>query len=276
MAAPKRLRARRARAHWREKRSHDLTSQYREGDLPSSAHLAVVEVEDAFAPAGRIDKFGELHVEAELAPVRHSDGTLSEGAPAWHPPRRPTARVVVSLRGDPIGKMFARHQIDEAQYKAARSFQQLFDRATIGGVAVADLLRPKVDGGRIPDPLSAGRMAATKQLHNAERTITDRHGFVGLSLIRCVLTGGKSLDKAARDFGALSTLERRWWGGLLRRCLDVLAQTLGFATSAKRPRQLRGVQSDSAPEPDDPRLHADVADLTDASLRHGRTNGRGH
>jgi hypothetical protein len=73
----------------------------------------------------------------------------------------------------------------------------------------ADLLRPRVDGGRAPDPISAGRLAATKRLHGVERTVTDWHGYAGLSVTRCVLTGGKSVDKAARDFGARSELERR-------------------------------------------------------------------
>jgi transposase-like protein len=96
-----------------------------------------------------------------------------------------------------------------------------------------------------------------------------------LSVTRCVLTGGKSVDKAARDFGARSELERRWWGLLLRKCLDVLAKALGFANSAQRPRRVRRVvQDDSAPEASDPGLHADVGDLADARLRQGRSNGK--
>ena len=89
MASPKRLRAKRARARWREKRGHDLRPQYREADLPATAHVAATTIEDAYAPAGRVDKVGILHVEAALEPVRHRDGTLSEGAPAWTPPERP-------------------------------------------------------------------------------------------------------------------------------------------------------------------------------------------
>src|SRR5436305_790733 len=100
MAPPRKLRAKRARARWREKRGHDLRSQYREADLPATAHVAVTTIEDAYAPAGRVDKAGLLHVEAELEPVRRRDGSLSEGAPAWTPPQRPKSAVIVNLRED--------------------------------------------------------------------------------------------------------------------------------------------------------------------------------
>src|SRR6516165_7348705 len=132
MASPKRLRAKRARARWREKRGHDLRPQYREADLPATAHVAATTIEDAYAPAGRVDKAGVLHVEAALEPVRHRDGTLSEGQPAWTPPERPRSTVIVNLREDPIGRMHARRQVDEAQYSAARAYQRLYDCATIG------------------------------------------------------------------------------------------------------------------------------------------------
>src|SRR6516165_11248591 len=105
MAAPKRLRAKRARARWREKRGHDLRPQYREGDLPATAHIAVATVENPYAEAGRVDRAGNLDVEARLEPVRHRDGTLSEGAPAWTPAQRPTLTAIVNLRNDVIGRM---------------------------------------------------------------------------------------------------------------------------------------------------------------------------
>ena len=53
-------------------RGYDLRPQYRESDLPTTAHVAVTTIEDAYAPAGRVDKAGILHVEAELEPARHA------------------------------------------------------------------------------------------------------------------------------------------------------------------------------------------------------------
>ena len=168
--------------------------------------------------------------------------------------------------------MHARRQVDEAQYSAARAYQRLYDCATIGNLSPADLPRPRVDGGKPPDPISAARMAAATRLRSVERTLSDWHGYAGLSLMRCVLTGGKSVDKAARDFGAISEREARFWGLLFRKCLDVLAKALGFASSAKRPTRPRRVQYDSAPEASEPSLHADAGDLADVRLRSGRPN----
>jgi hypothetical protein len=164
MATPKRLRAKRARARQRERRGYDLRPQYRESDLPTTTHVAVTTIEDAHAEAGRVDRAGNLDVEARLEPVRHRAGSLSEGAPAWTPPERPTLTAIVSLRDDAIGRMHARRQVDAAQYQAARTYQQLYDRATIGTLSPADPSRIRVDGGRFPDPISAARMAAAKRL----------------------------------------------------------------------------------------------------------------
>jgi hypothetical protein len=272
MPRPKRIRAKRARARWREKRGHDLRPQYRAGDLPATAHIAVATIENPYAEAGRVDRAGNLDVKARLAPVQHDDGTLSEGAPAWLPPPRPTATVVINLREDPIGRMHARRQVDAAQYQAARAYQQLYDRATIGNVSPADPSRIRVDGGRAPDPISVARMAAATRLRSVENTLKDHHGFAGLTLTRSVLTGGKSMEKTARDFGASTERDVRWWGQLLRRCLDVLAKALGFASSAKRSSRRRRVQYDSAPDASESGLHADAGDLADARLRSGRPN----
>jgi hypothetical protein len=157
-----------SRARQRERRGYDLRPQYRESDLPTTAHVAVTTIEDAYAPAGRVDKAGILHVEAELEPVRHRDGSLSEGAPAWRPPERPRSTVFVNLREDPIGRMHARRQVDEAQYSAARAYQRLYDCPTIGNLSPADPSRIRVDGGKAPDPISAARMAAATRLRSVE------------------------------------------------------------------------------------------------------------
>jgi hypothetical protein len=116
-------------------------------------------------------------------------------------------------------------------------------------------------------------MAAATRLRSVETTLKDWHGFAGLSLTRSVLTGCKSVDRTARDFGASSEREARFWGLLFRKCLDVLARSLGFASSAQRPKRLRRVQYDSAPEVGEPSLHADAGDLAEARLRSGRPNG---
>jgi hypothetical protein len=69
MAARKRLRGKRARARQRERRGYDLRPQYRESDLPTRAHIAVATIENPYAEAGRVDRAGNLDVEARLEPV---------------------------------------------------------------------------------------------------------------------------------------------------------------------------------------------------------------
>jgi hypothetical protein len=57
--------------------------------------------------------------------------------------------------------------------------------------------------------------------------------------------------------------------------LNVFAQALGFATSvAPRSRRARSVQEDSAPDANDPGMHADAGDLGNPRLRRGRPNGK--
>jgi hypothetical protein len=50
------------------------------------------------------------------------------------------------------------------QHVADGDFGGLHETATIGNLSPADLLRPRVDGGRISDPVSDARIAATRRL----------------------------------------------------------------------------------------------------------------
>jgi hypothetical protein len=164
-----------------QQQSRDLRPEYDQRALPAADRIGVVTIEDPYAPAGQIDSAGNLIAEAQREPVRHGDGSLNPGAPAWMPPSRPTLKVIVNLRDDPIGRMHSRRQVDAAQYSAARAYQQLYERATVGNLSPADLLRPRVDGGRIPEPISAARIAATKRLRSVEGTVKDWHGFCRLT-----------------------------------------------------------------------------------------------
>jgi hypothetical protein len=154
--SPKRLRrAKRARAKQRP-RGYDVRGQYRQSDVPAASHVGVMTIEDPYSEAGRIDSAGNLVVAAQLEPVRHADGTQAEGQPSWSPPSRPLMTVIRALRDDPVGRMHSRHQIDEAQYKAARAFQEATDKATLGSVRSIDWGKTKVSGTVASDPLNRG------------------------------------------------------------------------------------------------------------------------
>ena len=94
--------------------------------------------------------------------------------------------------------MHARQQIDEAQYRAARKFQEAADRATLGTVRSIDLTKTKVSGGLPPDPLTPDRQRAMKWLRHAEQQLMHRHGAEGLGLTRAILVERQSVEQTAR------------------------------------------------------------------------------
>jgi hypothetical protein len=170
--------------------------------------------------------------------------------------------------------MHSSHQIDQAQYKAARAFQQAADEATIESVRSVDLSKTKVSGGLGPEPLTDGRRRAMALLRYAEQRVANRFGLEGLGLTRAVLCDRQSVEQTARLRGADSDREVWFWSRLFRKCLDVLATAFGFSTSTYRPRRPNGHDGQGDPA-DDPARHAADLELTDPALRSGRVSGRG-
>lgn len=272
MAVPKkRIRGRRARLKQRP-RGHDLRSQYREGDLSALAdtgHLAVMTFEDPYGPAGRVMPDGNLDVTAKLEPARHADGTIAEGAPGWTPPRRPLVTVVSNMKEDPLGRMFARRQIDQSQFAAGREYQQAYDLAVIGRIRSVDLTRTKVSGGLPPDPLPDYQRWAAVKLRSIEASVQRRYGEIGVSLCRAVLGDRRPIEQVGRAGGVSSLRDLRSWCWLFRKVLEQLALALGFVTSLRRLGRLVVEPDDPA---DDPARHADAAEFADLRLRCGRPN----
>jgi hypothetical protein len=178
--------------------------------------------------------------------------------------------VIRALRDDPVGRMHSRHQIDQAQYSAARAYQELVDTATRS----VDLSKTKVSGAKAADPLTPGRQRAMARLRIAEQRVANRFGLEGLSVTRAVLSDRQSVEQTARSRGASSPREMSFWTGLFRRCLDVLAAAFGFATSTYRPPRLNGHGEPDDPA-EDPARQADATELADPMLRWGKANGRG-
>lgn len=97
-------------------RAHDRRSQ----DLPCNAEVAAVEVDD---PLG-------LEPGEKIVALR-------------------------SIRNDPLGRLHAHHQIDDAQYRGGRAFQGDWEKAQRGPRAV-DTTREFVDGGERREPITEG------------------------------------------------------------------------------------------------------------------------
>ncbi len=138
-------------------------------------------------------------------------------------------RVLRSLRDDPLAALFARQQIDDAQYLAGRKWQALFEMSGIGAVRAIDPTREAVDGGRMPEMLTEAHREAVKRMAVLGRAL----GLEGDALVRDVLGLGYSLEKAAIVRGTTSEREQRYLGRRLRECLDTLAIELGFAMTPK-------------------------------------------
>ena len=266
-AVNRKRKAKRARA--RQRPRHDVRSRYREGDLPVEA-VGVATIEDPYTQAGYLDAEGNLDTAARLAPFQHSDGSLSEGAPGWVPPRKPTMTVFVAPKDDPVGRMHSRHQLDDLQFKAARLYQLTADKAMLGTMRSIDLGRTRVSGGLPPDPLPDSRRRAMERLRAVEERVARRYGTEGLGLTRAILCDRQSIERTARLRGAESAREIWFWARLFRWCLDVLAAAFGFANTTRRPCRPNGrVDHDPA---DDPGRAASESDLADLRFRAGRAS----
>ena len=176
--------------------------------------------------------------------------------------------VIRALKDDPVGRMHSRHQIDEAQYKAARAFQEAADQATIGSMRSIDLGKTKVSGGLPSDPLTPSRQKAMKWVRVAEEAVARRFGFEGLSFCRAVLCDRLSVEQAARTRGAESDRELHSWGWLFKKCLTCLAVKFGFSTSAHQSYRPNGHAEDDPAA--DPGRQASEDELADPRLRAGR------
>ncbi|MHC2626430.1 hypothetical protein ACVIW2_008462 [Bradyrhizobium huanghuaihaiense] len=117
-----------------------------------------------------------------------------------------------SIRSDPLGRLHAHHQIDEAQYRGGRAFQNDWERAERGPQAV-DTTREYVDGTGTREPVTESQRQAVLRLNRVEREL--------------------GTDGAAQIGQRRAVRTQRWndyFGRRFRECLDRLALIYGFAT----------------------------------------------
>jgi hypothetical protein len=132
-----------------------------------------------------------------------------------------------SVRGDPLGRLHSHHQIDEAQYRGGRAFQNDWERAERGPQAV-DPSREYVDGVRGREAVTESQRQAVLRLNRVEREL----GTDGAALVHDVLVLGLTMEQIGQQRAVRS---QRWNDYLSKRfqeCLDRLALIYGFATEA--------------------------------------------
>lgn len=179
-------------ARVRRSRSYKLTGIYdrRSRELPFNAEVAEVEVDNPLA----LDA-GEKIV------------------------------VVRSVRCDPLGRLHAHHQIDEAQYRGGRAFQNDWERAERGPQAV-DPTREYVDGARSREPVTEAQRQAVLRLNRVEREL----GTDGAALVHDVLVLGLTMDEIGQRRAVRTQRWNDYFARRFRECLDRLALIYGFAT----------------------------------------------
>jgi hypothetical protein len=161
----------------------------------------------------------DLPRNAEVAPVEVDDPLGLE----------PGDKIVMlrSIRNDPLARLHSHHQIDEAQYRGGRAFQNDWERAERGPRAV-DPTREYVDGGQAREPITEGQRKAVLRLNRAEREL----GADGSALAHEVLILGMTMEQVGQRRGLRS---QRWKDYFARRfceCLDRLALIYGFSTAS--------------------------------------------
>ncbi|KRP93156.1 hypothetical protein [Bradyrhizobium yuanmingense] len=179
-------------AHARRNKSYKLAQIYdrRSREVPFNAEIAEVEVDNPLA----------LDSGEKILAIR-------------------------SVRGDPLGRLHAHHQIDEAQYRAGRAFQNDWERAERGPQAV-DTTREYVDGTGTREPVTESQRQAVLRLNRIEREL----GTDGAALVHDVLVLGLTMDQVGQRRAVRTQRWNDYFARRFRECLDRLALIYGFAT----------------------------------------------
>lgn len=165
----------------------------RSTDLPASADVAAIEVDDPLA-------------------LEHGDKIV----------------VYRQLRNDPLARLHSHHQIDEAQYMAGRAYQRDWETAERGARAI-DPTKEAVDGGRLPEPITESQRTAAIRLNKANAAI----GQIGSAIVHDMLIVGLTVDGVARKHGKLGQYQLRLLNQKFRESLDELAKFYGLSGGAR-------------------------------------------
>lgn len=135
--------------------------------------------------------------------------------------------AIRSIRSDPLGRLHSHHQIDEAQYRGGRAFQNDWERAERGPQAM-DPTREYVDGARAREPVTEAQRRAVLRLNRVEREL----GTDGAALVHDVLVLGLTMDQIGQRRAVRTQRWNDYFARRFRECLDRLALIYGFATEA--------------------------------------------
>ena len=138
--------------------------------------------------------------------------------------------AIRSIRSDPLGRLHSHHQIDEAQYRGGRAYQNDWERAERGPQAM-DPTREYVDGARTREPVTESQRQAVLRLNRVEREL----GTDGAALVHDVLVLGLTMDQIGQRRAVRTQRWNDYFARRFRECLDRLALIYGFATETRTP-----------------------------------------
>jgi hypothetical protein len=187
-------------ARAKRSKSHRISKGYdrRACDLPRNAEVVAVEVDNPLA----------LEPGEKIVALR-------------------------SIRHDPLGRLHAHRQIDDAQYRGGRAFQNDWERAERGPRAI-DPGREHVDGAQGREPITEGQRQAVLRLNRAEREL----GADGAAIVHDVLVQGLTMEQVGQKRGLASQRWNDYFARRLRECLDRLALVYGFAGAGVTPKSV--------------------------------------
>lgn len=111
-------------------------------------------------------------------------------------PHGPKLTVLKNIRTTPADYLHSKGRIDDALKAVADRYQALHDRAEIGGARAIDYSRPKVDGGRLAEPLTQAVADARFELIRVHQEL----GKVAAVMLRLVIGEGVSIQRVVRDY----------------------------------------------------------------------------
>lgn len=126
-----------------------------------------------------------------------------------------------SIRDDPLGRLHARGQVEEAEYRGGRKWQRLYEAAEIGSVVGIDPAKDYVDGRRFVEPFNEKHAKAMKRLAQVDKAL----GNEGAALVRDVLGNRLFIIQVAikRGYGSAEGIPQRDRDYLARRFRECLA-----------------------------------------------------
>ena len=174
----------------------------------------------------------------EMITLRTVDNPRYE---AGHPIELRRLDLVVPLRDDPFGQMYARHQLDgrvgdrieresvgTMRHEAGRAFQRAWETAGIGAIKSLDFTQEPVDGSaRTASGFTDRSKQANARLSGWRRNL----GKPGYLLLTYVLIEKMTVIEAAnRLYRVVTKATQTYAGHRFRECLDVIAEDHGLKT----------------------------------------------